>query len=191
MGSNDPLATTLNFCPAVRGGTRPAFSKVKKLGIAKKSRSFEVADVPDASFAASFAPWLSLPWLWLCVGSAGGVGWPADGLAGGGVGCGVWPAPVAGGWADWLASEVSGFGALSAAQTAAVTNKQTSAKRFGFKLILAPNSVDCNAPLAMLTAHRGQPALRSPLSAAESRQSAGFSGWSHGFCAQFPPLVPG
>jgi len=102
------------------GGTWPAFSKVKKLGRAKKSRSFEVAAV---SFAASFAPWRL-------------AGWLADGLAGGGVGSGVWPALVAGGWADWFASEVSGFGALCAAQQAPIINKQTSAKWVSLKLVL-------------------------------------------------------
>jgi len=49
MGSNEPLATTAYFWPVVKGGTLPAFSNVKKLGRAKKSRSF---DVPDWAFSS-------------------------------------------------------------------------------------------------------------------------------------------
>src|SRR5208282_4981082 len=52
--SNAPRATTWNFCAEVSGGTLPAFSRVRKLGRARKSRSF---DVPA-----------TLPWpLVLCV----------------------------------------------------------------------------------------------------------------------------
>src|SRR5271155_714770 len=40
--SKDPRATTLNFCAVVSGGTLPAFSRVRKLGKARNSRSFEV-----------------------------------------------------------------------------------------------------------------------------------------------------
>jgi hypothetical protein len=69
--------------------------------------------------------------------------WLADGLAGGGVCCGVWPPPTAGSWADRFASELSGCGALCAAQKVTVIeinkiNRQTSAKWLGLKLILAP-----------------------------------------------------
>src|SRR5580704_2156473 len=50
--SKEPRATTLNFCPAVSGGTLPEFSSVRKLGRARKSRSL---DVP------AFFPWALVP----------------------------------------------------------------------------------------------------------------------------------
>ena len=68
-------------------------------------------------------------------------------MAGGGVCCGAWAPLATGGWADWFAFEVSGCGAVCAEQKAAEINpnkikRQTGAKWVGFKLILAPNSVD-------------------------------------------------
>src|ERR1700733_9757547 len=40
--SNELRATTLYFCLVVSGGTWPEFSRVRKLGSVKKSRSFDV-----------------------------------------------------------------------------------------------------------------------------------------------------
>src|ERR1700683_692600 len=82
--SKEPRATTLNFCFAVSGGTWPAFSSVRKLGSARKSRSFDVPAFFPCSVAACPFLSLSLSWSWLdedC-GAVEGVG-----FAGGGVCC--------------------------------------------------------------------------------------------------------
>src|SRR5450755_3862870 len=78
MGSKEPRATTLNFPPAVRGGTLPAFSTVRKFGRAKKRRSLEV----PAAWFSTFGLSLSLSLSGVCVWSGAG-----DGFAGS---CVVW-----------------------------------------------------------------------------------------------------
>src|ERR1700733_10418656 len=51
--SNDPRATTLNFCRAVSGGTFPAFSRVRKFGSARKRRSLDVPFEVPASLVCA------------------------------------------------------------------------------------------------------------------------------------------
>src|SRR5665811_1693952 len=74
-GSNVPRATTANFCLAVSGGTLPPFSRLKKFGRAKRSRSFEVPAV---------LPWPVASWVFLSLlcgpGCTAAGAWPGAGV---------------------------------------------------------------------------------------------------------------
>src|SRR5271165_1817599 len=142
-GSNELRATTLNFSPAVMGGTCPAFSSVRKFGSAKNSRSLEVASAGVAAFASGASLLgLSLLGLWPWPGSAAGDCCPAAGVAGGVCCDTVWAPAVAvlaaGGLAG-LAVSAWSDGALCPLQNAAANKRAASAIRLCLKFSLSPN----------------------------------------------------
>src|SRR5271154_523961 len=93
MGSKAPRATTLNFCPAVSGGTF-LDSTVRKLGKAKNRRSFEVP-VFSCCLRLGFSGVLPCGEDGGADGLAGCAGWLGSGGAGAGGAGDCWAAAEA------------------------------------------------------------------------------------------------